>query len=165
MNTLRPLILTLATGLFIASAQQPAPAKITDRFPESEDKETVTSTCSACHTLARVAANNRSQAQWAQTIKAHDTRGLKLEADEAAVIVKYLSTYFGPKVYVNTATAEELAALPHFNAKLADSVIRYREQHGQFKTPDDVIGVIGAEVFGQVKNRLVFGDLEKQAPK
>ena len=136
----------------VGLAQTPA-GKIADRFPESEDKETVTSTCSACHTLARVAANNRSSAQWAQTIKAHDTRGLKIEADEAAVIVKYLSTYFGPKVYLNTATADELTALPGVDKKLADSVVSYREKHGPFRTTEDVIAAVGAEVFARIRNR------------
>ena len=137
---------------------QATPRNILDRFPESEDKETVTSTCSACHTLARVAANNRDAAQWTQTIKvAHNTRGLKLEPDEIAVIVRYLSTYFGPKVYVNTASADELSALPHMDKKLAEKLVRYREQHGPFKSVDEVIPLIGADTFAQVRNRLVLG--------
>jgi competence ComEA-like helix-hairpin-helix protein len=140
---------------------QATPKNILERFPESEDKETVTSTCSACHTLARVAANNRDKAQWTQTIKAHNTRGLKLEQDEIDVVVRYLSTYFGPKVYLNTATAEELTALPHIDKKLADTLISYRQQHGPFKSPDDVVNVIGADTFAQVKNRLVTGASEK----
>ncbi len=134
---------------------------VLERFPESEDKETVTSTCSACHTLARVAANNRDKAQWAQTIKAHDSRGLKLEPDETAVIVRYLSTYFGPKVYVNTATSDQLASLPHFDDQLAEKVIRYRKEYGPFQDVDQVIKLIGAETFAQVKNRLVTGTSEK----
>jgi competence ComEA-like helix-hairpin-helix protein len=145
-----------AVLLFTASisyGQAPA-ANILDRFPESADRETVTSTCSACHTLARVAANNRDKSQWTQTVKAHDSRGLKLEADETAVVVRYLSAYFGPKVYLNTATAEELAGLPHMDKELAGKVIRYRGEHGPFKSADDVIGVIGAEAFSQAKNRL-----------
>jgi len=148
------LFATLAVSL--AWSQAP-PKNILDRFPESEDKETVTSTCSACHALARVAANNRDQAQWTQTIKAHNTRGLKLEPDEIAVIVRYLSTYFGPKVYLNTASADELSALPHIDKKLAESLVRYREQHGPFKSVDDVIPLIGADIFAQVKNRLAIG--------
>jgi competence ComEA-like helix-hairpin-helix protein len=133
---------------------QASPKNILDRFPESEDKETVTSTCSACHTLARVAANNRDAAQWTQTIKAHNTRGLKLEPDEIAVIVRYLSTYFGPKVYVNTPSVDELSLLPHVDRKLAEKLVRYREQHGPFKSVEDVIPLLGADTFAQVKNRL-----------
>jgi competence ComEA-like helix-hairpin-helix protein len=136
---------------------QASPKNILDRFPESEDKETVTSTCSACHTLARVAANNRDAVQWTQTIKAHNTRGLKLEPDEIAVIVRYLSMYFGPKVYVNTASADELSALPQVDKKLAEKLVRYREQHGPFKSVDEVIPLIGADTFAQVKNRLALG--------
>ncbi len=145
--------LTLAAALGLS---QTPPTKIADRFPDSEDKETVTSTCSACHTLARVAANNRSSAQWAQTIKAHDSRGLKLDSDEASVIVRYLGTYFGPKVYLNTATADELSALPHFGKKVAETVVRYREQHGPFKDAEELTKVVGADTFSQVKNRIVI---------
>jgi competence ComEA-like helix-hairpin-helix protein len=149
---LLPLFLTGSLAWAQASSKN-----ILDRFPESEDKETVTSTCSACHTLARVAANNRDASQWTQTVKAHNTRGLKLEPDEVPPIVRYLSTYFGPKVYLNTASAEELSTLPHFDKKLAETVVHYREQHGQFKSVDEAIPLIGADTFAQVKNRLFVG--------
>ena len=149
---LLPLLLTGS----LAWAQA-TPKNILEKFPESEDKEAVTSTCSACHTLARVAANNRDATQWAQTIKAHNTRGLKLEPDEIAVIVRYLSTYFGPKVYLNSASADELSALPHVGRKLAETLVHYREQHGPFKSVDDVIPLIGADAFAKVKNRLALG--------
>ncbi len=137
----------------VSSAQAPA-ANVLDRFPASEDRDAVTATCSACHTLARVAANNRDKTQWAQTVKAHDSRGLKLEPDETEVVVRYLSTYFGPKVFLNTATAEELSVLPRMDRKLADAVVSYRGEHGPFKNAEEVAVVIGTDAFSQSKNRL-----------
>lgn len=149
------LLLELLLGGSLA-AQAPA-VNVQDKFPESEDKEAVTSTCSACHTLARVASNNRDKAQWTQTVKAHDSRGLKLDADETAVIVRYLAAYFGPKVYVNTATVEELSSLPKLDRKLAERVVRYRDAHGPFQTIESLIAVMGPESFSPVRNRLSIG--------
>jgi competence ComEA-like helix-hairpin-helix protein len=154
------VLLELLLAGCLGWAQTPS-RNIADRFPESEDKETVTSTCSACHTLARVAANNRDKAQWIQTVKAHESRGLKLDPDETDVIVRYLSAYFGPKVFLNTATADEFSALPGVGGKLAESIVRYREQHGPFKNMEDVIGLLGADTFAQVRNRLSIGTAGK----
>ena len=132
---------------------------ILDRFPEAEEKEQVTSTCSACHTLTRVAANHRDQAQWAQTVKVHEGRGLKLDPDDAAPIVRYLAAYFGPVVNVNTAAAAEMAELPGVGKKIADAVVQYRERHGPFQSVDGLTAVEGfqLEVLAKVRNRLSTG--------
>ena len=127
-----------------------------DRFPDDDDKEQVTTTCSACHTLARVAANHRTQPQWAQTVKVHEGRGLKLDPEDAKPIVRYLATYFGPLVNLNTATAAELAELPGVTRKIADAIVQHRERHGPFQKVDDVAGVDGfpASLLPKIRNRL-----------
>lgn len=46
-------------------------------------------------------------------------------------------------VNINTATAEELKALPGIGAAKAKAIVEYREQHGAFKTVDELDNVKG----------------------
>ncbi|MCI5669342.1 MAG: helix-hairpin-helix domain-containing protein, partial [Oscillospiraceae bacterium] len=47
------------------------------------------------------------------------------------------------KVNINTATAEQLTALDGIGESKANAIIQYREQHGDFKSPDDLLNVKG----------------------
>lgn len=46
-------------------------------------------------------------------------------------------------VNINTASAEQLALLPGVGAKAAQRIIEYREQHGRFAKPTDLMQVKG----------------------
>lgn len=47
------------------------------------------------------------------------------------------------KVDINTADAELLETLPGIGEARAEAIIRYREEHGQFKHVDDIVAVPG----------------------
>jgi competence protein ComEA len=47
------------------------------------------------------------------------------------------------KVNVNTATAEQLAALPGVGEVTAKAIVQYREMNGPFKKVDDLMEVKG----------------------
>jgi competence ComEA-like helix-hairpin-helix protein len=154
---LRTLCVTAIAGGSVGA--QDGSKNVLDRFPEGAGREDATSTCSACHTLSRVAANHRTKAQWAQTVKTHESRGLKLEPEEAAPIVQYLAAYFGPVVNLNTATEAEIADLPGVSTKMAASVVQFRNQHGPIKKVDDLDDVEGfsSPLLTKIKNRLSTG--------
>lgn len=42
------------------------------------------------------------------------------------------------KININTAAAEELKTHPYLRWNIANAIVRYRQQHGAFKTPDDL---------------------------
>lgn len=46
-------------------------------------------------------------------------------------------------VNVNTATAEELDALPSVTPKIARSIVNYREENGLFSSTDELLNVKG----------------------
>lgn len=46
-------------------------------------------------------------------------------------------------ININTATADELTALPGVGIKLAERIVRYRDEVGKFKSPSDLISVKG----------------------
>ncbi len=47
------------------------------------------------------------------------------------------------QININQATAEELERLPEIGPTMARRLVEYRQQHGQFHSPEDVLNVPG----------------------
>ncbi|NVL90339.1 MAG: ComEA family DNA-binding protein [Desulfobacterales bacterium] len=47
------------------------------------------------------------------------------------------------KIDINQASVEELAQLKRIGPKYAERIIQYREQHGPFGRPEDIMKVAG----------------------
>ncbi|MGB9886015.1 MAG: helix-hairpin-helix domain-containing protein [Moorellales bacterium] len=58
------------------------------------------------------------------------------------------------QININTATAQELEALPGIGPTLARRIVAYREEHGPFRTVEDIKNVsgIGEGRFAQIKD-------------
>ena len=61
---------------------------------------------------------------------------------------------------LNSASAEELAELPGIGEVLAGAVIRYREEHGRFMNPEEIMKVsgIGEGIFSGIKEHIFVTD-------
>src|ERR1700686_3921785 len=59
-----------------------------------------------------------------------------------------------PCVNLNTAPAEELIKLPGIGEVIARRVIEYRERHGRFRRPEEIIIIQG---FSEKKYRAIAG--------
>ena len=55
-------------------------------------------------------------------------------------------------VNLNTATAEELTRLPGVGEVIAERIIAYRERHGRFRRPEEIIIIEG---FSEKKYRSI----------
>ena len=51
----------------------------------------------------------------------------------------------GHKIDLNTASRDELLSVPSINPVRADAIIRYREEHGGFRSVDDLENLPGFE--------------------
>ncbi|MDA8015899.1 MAG: helix-hairpin-helix domain-containing protein [Thermoanaerobaculia bacterium] len=60
-------------------------------------------------------------------------------------------------VNVNTADAEQLRQLPRVGPALADRILAYRESHGKFETPEDLLLIqgIGERTFEMLRSFVV----------
>ncbi len=65
------------------------------------------------------------------------------------------------KVNINTATVEELSnGLKKVGPKYAEAIVKYRKEHGDFKTPEEIKDVkgIGDKTFELNKDNIVLKD-------
>lgn len=63
------------------------------------------------------------------------------------------------KVNINTATLEQLQALPEIGPKLAQRIIDYRQEHGDFEKAADLANVegIGAKILDAILDHITTG--------
>ncbi len=64
-----------------------------------------------------------------------------------------------PKVNINTASLDELQKLPRVGPQIAQRIIDYRKEHGDFKRIEDLMKVrgIGERTFNQLKDLITVG--------
>ncbi len=87
-----------------------------------------------------------------------DLSGVEIKSDSGGAIINEkdeddLSKGKKGKVNINTATEEELDALPGIGPSTASKIISFREKSGNFKKIEDIMNVpgIGESKFGDIK--------------
>ena len=83
-----------------------------------------------------------------------DTVSLVGQAPSAAPSTGVVINSDGGRININTASAAEIADLPGIGETLADRVIKYREENGDFADIEDIMDVsgIGEGKFAAIKD-------------
>ena len=75
------------------------------------------------------------------------------------VMLMFMVTAAWGKVNIDTATIAELEALPGIGAAKAEAIVKYREENGSFKTPEDLTLVkgIGKKILAKISEEIEVG--------
>lgn len=65
----------------------------------------------------------------------------------------------GEKININSADAQQLTQLAKVGPAVAQKIVEYREAHGPFKTPEDLLQVkgVGPKILELNKDRISVG--------
>jgi competence protein ComEA len=77
----------------------------------------------------------------------------------AAILMTFvpvLSAQEAAKININQANVEQIAQLERIGPKYAERIVQFRDEHGPFKNPEDIMQVkgIGPKTFELNKDRI-----------
>lgn len=149
--------LIVAAAVALAAAQDnQAPRASGEGLPDGPGKDATVKACGTCHEGRRAASVRLTRDGWAAVIQDMQKRGAVVSEEEFPVVLDYLTTHFlgeAPQpLNLNTATQIDLEAAGGLLRSEAAAVIRYRQQHGRFKTLDDLKNVPGLD-FKKIESR------------
>jgi competence protein ComEA len=149
--------LIMAAAVALAAGQETQVSRPSgEGLPDGPGKDVAVRACGTCHEGRRAASLRLTRDGWAAVIEDMQKRGAKVSEEEFPVILDYLTTHFLGEALqplnLNTASQIDLEAAGGLLRREAAAVIRYREQHGRFKTLDDLKNVPGLD-FKKIENR------------
>jgi competence protein ComEA len=132
------------------------------QLPEGPGKQETEKLCIQCHDLAKALSVRQDANGWGTTLSKMVALGLKASDDDLLLIRDYLAKNFPPEelppVNVNTARAIQLESRLTLKRSEAAAIIRYRKEHGDFKSIEELKNVPGLD-FAKIeakKDRLAF---------
>jgi competence protein ComEA len=143
-------VFMLASVVALAAAQEnQAPRASGEGLPDGPGKDVTVKVCGTCHEGRRAASVRLTRDGWAAVIEDMQKRGARLSEEDFPVVLDYLATHFLGEALqplnLNTAAQIDLEAAGGLLRSEAAAVIRYREQHGRFKSLDDLKNVPGLD--------------------
>jgi competence protein ComEA len=142
-------------------AQTPAstatPGSVPEKFPEGPGKTTLFKVCGSCHGPDSVLGTLRTRQEWSDVIDQMAQSGAQASDQEFDQVLDYLVRNFSP-IPINKAPAKALETTLDVPASVAEAIVAYRQEKGDFKSADDLKKVPGLEAakVDACKERLVF---------
>jgi competence protein ComEA len=149
-------LLVVSTTLCPAQARAPKQESKTQLPREAADTVTFAAVCGACHTVALV-SDMRSEDEWTETVERMVSIGAKGSEEQFEAVMRFLLRTL-TRVNVNTASSAQLPLVLGISKATALAVVKYRVEHGSFKTLDDlkkVPGIDAAKLEAR-KRRVIF---------
>ena len=120
------------------------------------DKAAFEAVCGKCH-AASLVADLRSLEEWEETVNKMVSLGAQGTDEQFDAVMRYLLKNL-TKVNVNIAEPAELASVLEIKQAAAEALVKYRSEHGSFKSMDDLKKAPGvnAEKLEALKEKIVF---------
>ena len=125
------------SALLSASPSGQTPASPALSATDDPGAELFVQTCNRCHDGARITAIRRTKAEWEDVITKMIEKGAQGSEDDFQTVFGYLRRHYG-KVYINTATPDEITTTLGLSKKDADALLAYRKANGNFQDFDAV---------------------------
>ncbi len=157
MSAPRILRSTLLPALFAILAA-PAWAELPDGPGRAETEKL----CKQCHDMAKSVSLRQDRNGWGVSLTKMIALGAKGGDQEFRAILEYLAKNFPagelPPLHVNKARAIQLESRLSLKRSEAAKILRYRKEHGDFKSIEDLKKVPGIDIakIEAKKDRLVF---------
>jgi competence ComEA-like helix-hairpin-helix protein len=144
----------LVVAVFWAAGAAQEPAKPDQKTPEEIKAEQMfTSVCIKCHTADRVVGTRRSRSQWEETIVTMQTaRGAVITDEEFETVLNFLVKEHG-RVNINRGTVDDIVEVLGIPSDAADTIVKYRREHGPFEDFDALAKVPGLNLEKLEKKR------------
>ena len=128
-----------------------------EKFPEGPGRTTLLRVCGSCHGPDSVLGTLRTRQEWSDVIDQMAQSGAQASDQEFDQILDYLVRSFSP-IPINKAPAKALEAALDVPAGVAEAIVTFRQENGDFKSADDLKKVPGLESskVDARKERLVF---------
>jgi competence protein ComEA len=124
------------------------PAAAAD-LPAGPGKEKLQTMCAPCHDLDKAVSLRQDRNGWGQTMVKMIAFGMQGSDEDMRLVLDYLVEHFPPQelppVNLNTARAIQLESRFSLFRSEAAALLKYRKEHGPFKTLDDVKKVPGVD--------------------
>src|SRR5580698_3024653 len=134
-----------------------APAMYAQDLPEGKGKDVLENVCGACHGVDLISGRRATKEGWGYIVDDMVSRGASATNEQIATIIDYLAKNLG-QVNVNKGKSDEIASVLEISSAQADAVVKYRMDHGDFKTIDDLKKVpeLAAAKLDAKKDRVVY---------
>ena len=132
-------------------------AAMQDRFPEAPGKAELVKVCSGCHEAENVFTYPKTAGEWSETLANMAQLGAEATQQEWRLVEQYLDAQLA-LIRINDAAAEELQRTLDVPETVAQATVKYRQEHGTFKSMDDLKNVPGLEAakVDARKDRFIF---------
>ena len=131
-------------------------------LPDGPGRAETEKLCKQCHDLAKSVSLRQDRNGWGLSLTKMIALGAKGSDQEFRAILEYLAKNFPagelPPLHVNKARAIQLESRLSLKRSEAAKILRYRQEHGDFKSIEDLKKVPGIDIakIEAKKDRLVF---------
>ncbi len=135
------------------------------QLPDAPGKDVVVRVCTTCHGPGQLTSTKRDREHWKRMVDRMAAMGAKGSEADFKTVLEYLAANFGAAdasatveiVDVNHAAGWRIARTLKLTPEEGDRIAVYREEHGGFRSIDDLAKVVDRAKVEAAKDRIVFG--------